>query len=129
MKSIKTIIAGLFLGTILFTQNLNAQSITNTVTVAWDAVTTYTDGSLITAPSTVKYNVWRADNVGLNNPVKLNLTELINLQLVDNTLEINKTYYYYITCYVLTGVESDRSDIVTFKTLKPGKAIIRITTN
>lgn len=112
-------------------QNLSAQVLTNKVVVVWDAVTEYVGGSLIESTNVVKYNIYRAENASLTNPVKINGTNGVTaLRFQDPAPQYNKIYWYFVTCYVDGfGLESEKSQSVKLNTNKPLAPTIRLLIN
>lgn len=90
-------------------------------TVSHDAVTTYTDNSLIEAGNTVSYSVWMQDNV----------TKIIT-QLADHSLAIShpfndsglvkgRVYNFWVGAFLQTGGYSDNTPVYAW-TVPLGKA-------
>jgi hypothetical protein len=128
MKKLLTILT--FAVILTTAQNVSAQALTNKVVVAWNAVTEYVGGSLIESTNTVKYNIWRAESASLTSPVKLNGTNIVTtLQFQDPAPQYNKVYWYFVTAYIVDGIESENSESVKLNTNKPKAPVIKLLIN
>jgi hypothetical protein len=81
-----------------------SQSVSQSFSLAWNAPTTYTDGTPLTAPA--GYKVYYGTTSG-------NYTNVIEVHNLTSCL-INSlspgTYYFVVTCYDSSGIESDFSN-------------------
>jgi TolB protein len=72
-----------------------------TATMVWDPVS-----------GVAGYNLYRADQAGVFNPVPLNETLLTITSFTDYTVEPDNTYYYTVRAVSRSGMESPISNVI-----------------
>lgn len=82
-----------------------------TVNLAWNAVTTYIDGTPITV--VVSYDVWRATKVDLSDAAKVSGAGVVAVTYVDATVASGGAYWYFVRARLPNGLESTNSNVAT----------------
>jgi hypothetical protein len=77
-----------------------------TRTVSWQAVTTYTDGSMIEQGNTISYSCWRQDSVTLAYVRLADHTVLTTATFDDGTLVAGRVYLFTAQAHALWGGDS-----------------------
>jgi len=82
----------------------------NAITLTWTAPTHYTDGSLLPGSQIASYKVYRATS---STGAKTAIGTPTTTTFTDNSVEQEKTYYYWVTAVNTTSMESDFSNMVS----------------